>query len=259
MRAPRTWFSTELRPGRRLLRARLGDLFAPPRRRGRWPLLAAVALTACLGPLVSCQEAAPEEERLLLDQDALAVSALEAAELLRPDDAGTWTYLLALQGPIGVEGAPVDFPAGEDLGCVLSYDAGVHAGGYGDLLFFQVDGETGALKGEPILLYGDENDLRWWTEEDGPHVLYAAVTTYQGLESCQAGEVLWDGEGWRWLWPAPPDSQDYRDFWTDRKGVLTPEGLDLYVRGDWAPGPEHGAEPQWTFAEALPFGEGAGA
>ena len=54
MRAPKTWFSTGLRADKRLLRARLGDLFTGPRRRGGPVLLASVLLTACLGALVSC-------------------------------------------------------------------------------------------------------------------------------------------------------------------------------------------------------------
>ena len=147
----------------------------------------------------------------------------------------------------------MDFPAGSDLGCVLSYDAGVHAGGLGNLLFLRVDGETGALDGTPILLSADENELRWWTAEDGVHILYTAVTTYQGFETCQAGEVLWAEEGWSWLWPAAPDSQDYADFWADRKGVLTSDGLDLYTRGSWVPDPEHGQEPQWLYDQSLVF------
>lgn len=254
MRAPKTWFSTGLRADKRLLRARLGDLFTGPRRRGGPVLLASVLLTACLGALVSCREEVPEPPRLSIDQDALALEALEAVELWYPDFPGTWTYLLTLQdGAVIEEGAPVDFPAGPDLGCVLSYDAGVHAGGLGNLLFLRVDGETGALDGTPILLSADENELRWWTEEDGVHILYTAVTTYQGFETCQAGEVLWAEEGWSWLWPAAPDSQDYADFWADRKGVLTSDGLDLYTRGSWAPDPEHGQEPQWLYDQSLVF------
>ena len=252
MRAPRTWFSTELHAGKRLLRARLGDLFAAPRRRAGPVLLASVALTTCLGSLVSCREEVPEPPRLSIDQDALAVAALEAVELLYPDFPGSWTYLLTLQDGDAIEGAPVDFPAGPDLGCVLSYDAGVHAGGLGDLLFLTVEGETGALEGVPTLLSADENELRWWKEEDGIHILYTAVTTYQGFESCQAGEVLWGEKGWSWLWPASPDSQGYADFWADRKGVLTSDGLDLFSRGSWS-SEANAQESKWIYESSIPF------
>ena len=44
MRAPHTYFSTEFHGGTRALRARLSNLFAAPRRRGRLPLLGLVLL-----------------------------------------------------------------------------------------------------------------------------------------------------------------------------------------------------------------------
>ena len=39
MKAPKTYFSTELHTGRRALRRRLSDLFAAPRRVGVLPLV----------------------------------------------------------------------------------------------------------------------------------------------------------------------------------------------------------------------------
>ena len=44
MRAPHTYFSTEFHGGTRAVRARLSNLFAAPRRRGRLPLLGLVLL-----------------------------------------------------------------------------------------------------------------------------------------------------------------------------------------------------------------------
>ena len=54
MRAPHTYFSTEVHGGTRALRARLSNLFAAPRRRGRLPLLGLVLLVGALGGLVAC-------------------------------------------------------------------------------------------------------------------------------------------------------------------------------------------------------------
>ena len=54
MRAPHTYFSTEFHGGTRALRARLSNLFAAPRRRGRLPLLGLVLLVGALGGLVAC-------------------------------------------------------------------------------------------------------------------------------------------------------------------------------------------------------------
>ena len=57
MNVPKTYFSTELRTGRRALRRRLEDLFAAPRRRGVFPLVCALLLVSMLGSLVACDTA----------------------------------------------------------------------------------------------------------------------------------------------------------------------------------------------------------
>lgn len=57
MKAPHTVFSTELRGGKRLLKFRLEDLFAAPRRRGVFPLVCALLLVSMLGSLVACRTA----------------------------------------------------------------------------------------------------------------------------------------------------------------------------------------------------------
>lgn len=57
MKMPKTYFSTELRTGRRVLHRRLEDLFAAPRRRGVFPLVCALLLVSMLGSLVACDTA----------------------------------------------------------------------------------------------------------------------------------------------------------------------------------------------------------
>ena len=57
MSAPRTWFSTEFHTGKRLLRARLRDLLAGPKRRGTAPLVFALVLTLAAGSLAACAPA----------------------------------------------------------------------------------------------------------------------------------------------------------------------------------------------------------
>ena len=54
MNAPRTYFSTRLRVGRRTVRRRLRDLFAAPGRAGVLPLAAVLLLVSMLGSLVAC-------------------------------------------------------------------------------------------------------------------------------------------------------------------------------------------------------------
>ena len=55
MNCPHTWFSTELKGGKRLVRARLRDLLRPAPKRGRGLALLAAVLTLCAGVLVACQ------------------------------------------------------------------------------------------------------------------------------------------------------------------------------------------------------------
>ena len=54
MKAPHTLFSTELRGGKRLLKVRLRDLFAPGKRRGVLPFMCILLLVSMLGSLVAC-------------------------------------------------------------------------------------------------------------------------------------------------------------------------------------------------------------
>ena len=54
MKIPHTYLSTRFRPGKRAIRRRLADLFAPARRRGTVPLLLVLFCVAGLGALVAC-------------------------------------------------------------------------------------------------------------------------------------------------------------------------------------------------------------
>ncbi|WP_294511589.1 hypothetical protein [uncultured Intestinimonas sp.] len=57
MKAPRTYFSTELHTGRTAVRRRLEGLFTVPRRRGVLPLVCILLLVSMLGSLVACDTA----------------------------------------------------------------------------------------------------------------------------------------------------------------------------------------------------------
>ena len=96
MKAPHTVFSTELRGGKSLLKARLGDLLAPGIKRGGGGLLGlALCLTLLLGALVSCRQEAAQP-----DPDALAETALDQVLDYR-DERESWNLLW-------------ETPAGED-------------------------------------------------------------------------------------------------------------------------------------------------
>lgn len=236
MKAPHTVFSTELRGGKGLLKARLGDLFAPAKGRGGGLLILALCLTACLGALVSCrQEPAPP------DADVLAETALDQVLEYR-DERESWQLLW-------------ETPSWEDTVYAFSYDGGPHAAGLGNLLLLAADGTTGELTGTPVFLSGDQCDALSWSADDGLHVLCTTVTTYQGVDTCGGGEVVYADGTWTWTWPATPGSPDYERYWADRKGVITLGNLDLYIRGDWDPATALGTEPQWIYADTKLFQE----
>lgn len=236
MKVPHTVFSTELRGEKRLLKARLGDLLAPAKGRGGGLLILALCLTLCLGALVSCRQEAAQP-----DPDALAETALDQVLDYR-DQRESWTLLW-------------ETTSGGDTVYAFSYDGGPHAAGLGNLLLLAADGTTGALAGTPVFLSGDQCDALSWSADDGLHVLCTTVTTYQGVDTCGGGEVVYADGTWTWTWPAAPGSPDYQSYWADRKGVITLGNLDLYIRGDWDPATALGTEPQWFYADTMLFRE----
>lgn len=100
MNCPHTWFSTELRGGRRLLRARLRDLLRPAPRRGRALALAAAALALCAGALVACRTAPAEESNppVLVEEEAAQVILRLSPAALGLEEGG-----LTLSEPFSVE------------------------------------------------------------------------------------------------------------------------------------------------------------
>ena len=162
MKAPHTVFSTELRGGKGLLKARLGDLFAHAKGRGGGLLILALCLTACLGALVSCQQDAAQP-----DPDSLAETALDQVLEYR-DERESWTLLW-------------ETTSDGDTVCAFSYDGGPHAAGLGNLLLLAADGTTGELTGTPVFLSSDQCDALSWPADDRLHVLCTTVTTYQEI------------------------------------------------------------------------------
>lgn len=232
MRTPHTWFSTEFRGGTWSLRHRLEDLFAAPRRGPAGVLVPVAACVALLGLFVSCGAPVPAEAPAP-DDGKLARSAILAAgqDGWDPDGVGaSWTYLLDVER----EG---------QRACALAFDSGVHAGGFGNLLLFTADPETGELLGPVQALPGDECQLDAWTDGTAQRALCTTVTTYQGVQTCGGGRFLLTGSGWALEWP---QAGDYDAFWADRKGVLTHGGMDLYARGG-------AGGPQWVYEDTELF------
>ncbi len=237
MKVPHTVFSTELRGGKGLLKARLGDLLVPGTKRSSRGLpLLVLCLILCLGALVSCRQEAAQP-----NPDALAETALDQVLEYR-DERESWTLLW-------------ETTSDGDTVCAFSYDGGPHAAGLGNLLLLATAGTTGELTGTPVFLSGDQCDAFSWSADDGLHVLCTTVTTYQGVDTCGGGEVVYTDGTWTWTWPAAPGSTDYENYWADRKGVITLGNLDLYIRGDWDPATALGTEPQWFYTETKLFRE----
>ena len=180
MKVPHTVFSTELRGGKGLLKARLGDLLVPGTKRSSRGLpLLVLCLILCLGALVSCRQEAAQP-----NPDALAETALDQVLEYR-DERESWTLLW-------------ETTSDGDTVCAFSYDGGPHAAGLGNLLLLAAAGTTGELTGTPVFLSGDQCDAFSWSADDGLHVLCTTVTTYQGVDTCGGGEVVYADGTWTW-------------------------------------------------------------
>lgn len=96
-RCPHTWFSTEFHTGKGLLRARLLDLWAAPRRRGTAPLVLALFLTLTAGGLAACTpeplpvETTPEPVHAATAKEGIRTISYSLSDLEPYVPASTWT------------------------------------------------------------------------------------------------------------------------------------------------------------------------
>ena len=103
MNCPHTWFSTELKGGKRLLRTRLRDLLRPAPKRGRTLAVLAAALALCAGTLVACRTAPAEESTApVLVEDEISEVVLRLAPAALGLEEGNLTlsepFSVALNG-----------------------------------------------------------------------------------------------------------------------------------------------------------------
>lgn len=100
MNCPHTWFSTELKGGKRLLRTRLRDLLRPAPKRGRALAVLMAALALCAGTLVACRTTPAEESTApVLVEDQISETVLRLA----PAALGLEEGSLTLSEPFSVE------------------------------------------------------------------------------------------------------------------------------------------------------------
>lgn len=124
MNCPHTWFSTELKGGKRLLRTRLRDLLRPAPKRGRALAVLAAVLALCAGALVACRTTPTEESTApVLVEDEIAETVLRLA----PAALGLEEGSLTLSEPFSIElnGAYYqyfDLYQGEDVVAEVSMD-----------------------------------------------------------------------------------------------------------------------------------------
>lgn len=166
-RCPRTWFSTELHTGKRLLRTRLSDLLTAPKRRGTAPLVLALFLTLTAGSLAACTAAAQPPE---LDLAGL---------LIRYPQEEAWTDLASLIP------APAAW-AEQELGGrntirsldhdLLSRDPGIQ-GGF-------VDAQNGWLTFSSSRALGPISDTCVYRTHDGGH-------TWEEAGALEGDGALW--------------------------------------------------------------------
>ena len=124
MNCPHTWFSTELKGGKRLLRTRLRDLLRPAPKRGRALAVLAAALALCAGALVACRTAPAEESTVPVPVEE---EASQVILRLAPAALGLEEGSLTLSEPFSVElnGAYYqyfDLYQGEDVVAEVSMD-----------------------------------------------------------------------------------------------------------------------------------------
>ena len=124
MNCPHTWFSTELRSGKRLLRTRLRDLLRPAPKRSRTLAALAAVLALCAGTLVACRITPAEESSVpVLAEDEFS----EAVLRLAPAALGLTNGSLTLSEPFsaalnGTEYWYCDLLQGEETVAEVSAD-----------------------------------------------------------------------------------------------------------------------------------------
>lgn len=123
MKIPHTYLSTRFRPGKRAIRRRLADLFAPARRRGTVPLLLVLFCVAGLGALVACgPDASSPSGAVPTAQEALALLE-ERAPMALGLEAGSLTAVSTFSAE--TSGRPRQFYElyqGEELAAEASLD-----------------------------------------------------------------------------------------------------------------------------------------
>ena len=126
---PRTWFSTEFHTGKWLLRTRLNDLLAAPRRRGAAPLVLALFLTLAAGSLAACTqeplsgETTPEPVQTETAEDGVVTVSYALSDLEPYVPLSAWTPDTVPAEAMGEVLAEAELLSGQQVVCYRELDS----------------------------------------------------------------------------------------------------------------------------------------
>ena len=154
MNCPHTWFSTELKGGKRLLRRRLRDLLRPAPRRGRALAAMAAVLAICASALVACRSGAGE------------ATAYIVMDTQYYDDRGSILEIPRIAGDDSPDAQAINAALLERKAAYQSYmDAPYQSGTWCEVTAFPVTTERYlnlALLENVYPCYGTDGDLYAW-------------------------------------------------------------------------------------------------
>lgn len=154
MNCPHTWFSTELRGGKRLLRRRLRDVLRPAPRRGRALAAMAAVLAICAGALVACRSGSGE------------ATAYIVMDTQYYDDRGSVLEIPQIAGDDSPDAQAINAALLERKAAYQSYmDAPYQSGTWCEVTAFPVTTERYlnlALLENVYPSYGTDGDLYAW-------------------------------------------------------------------------------------------------
>ena len=192
MNCPHTWFSTELRGGKRLLRRRLRDLLRPAPKHGRALAAIMAALALCAGALVACRSGSGE------------ATAYIVMDTQYYDDRGSVLEIPRIAGDDSPDAQAINAALLERKAAYQSYmDDPFQSGTWCEVIAFPVTTERYlnlALLENVYPSYGTDGDLYAWVydRQEGRSVtveeaLDLAGTTEAALREAVA-EQLASGE-----------------------------------------------------------------
>ena len=232
MRCPHTWFSTELKGGKHLLRTRLRGLLRPAPKKGRALAALAAALALCAGTLVACRSGAG---------DATAHIVMDTQYY---DDRGSILEIPQIAGDDSPDAQAINEALLERKAVYQVYmDAPYQSGTWCEVTAYPITTERYlnlALLENVYPCYGTDGDLYAWVYDRQAHrsvtveeALDLAGTTEDALRDAVA-ENLSSGE---LPLPLDEDSFSIRGFRIDEE-----DGVTFYLQGANVDGAE-GMDP----------------